>query len=126
MTEAFRQALAAIDAGDLPALRQVLAAHPGVVAEREESGTGDYVGYFARATLLHHVAGNPIRGPLPANIVDVARVLIEAGADLQATCGDRGGGTVMGLVASGSADGRERSVPADDRSADRQRVQLRR
>jgi hypothetical protein len=89
-----------MDAGDLAGLRQVLTAHPEVVRERSDSDAREYVGYFHGATLLHHVAGNPIRGPLPPNIVDVARVLIEAGADVKATCGDRGGGTVMGLVAS--------------------------
>jgi ankyrin repeat protein len=76
-----------------------------VVAERVESGTAPYVGYFAGATLLHHVAGNPIRGPLPPNIVDVARTLIEAGADVMSLCGDvprNYGGTVMALVASGA------------------------
>jgi hypothetical protein len=107
MTEAWRQALAAMDDGDLGRLGQVLAAHPEVV--RETAGVDDdtYAGYFANATLLHHVAGNPIRGPLPANVVDVARALIDAGADVRARCGggpaqpDTGGGTVMGLVASG-------------------------
>jgi hypothetical protein len=33
-------------------------------------------GYFAGATLLYHVAGNPDRGPLPENILDIARVLV--------------------------------------------------
>jgi hypothetical protein len=100
MTEGFRQALAAMDAGDLAGLRAVLTAHPQVVHERADTDTPPYESYFRGATLLHHVAGNPIRGPLPPNIVDVARTLIEAGADLKALCGDKGGGTVMGLVAS--------------------------
>ena len=102
MTPAFDQALAAMDAGDLAGLRRVLAAHPQVVHERVDTNARPYDGYFQGATLLHHVAGNPIRGPVPANIVEVARTLIEAGADVKALCGDKGGGTVMGLVASGA------------------------
>ena len=107
MTPAFEQALAAMDAGDLADLRRVLAAHPQVVHERADSNARPYDGYFHGATLLHHVAGNPIRGPLPANIVEIARTLIEAGADVMALCGNGpaqpgSGGTVMGLVASGA------------------------
>jgi hypothetical protein len=106
MTEAYRDALAAMDRGDLEGLRRVLAVHPEVVRERQETPDGVYAGYFAHATLLHHVAGNPIRGPLPANIVEIARTLIGAGADVTARCGggpaqpDTGDGDVMGLVAS--------------------------
>jgi hypothetical protein len=101
MTEAYRQALAAMDAGDIAALRGILAAQPAVITEREDSGAGLYAGYFMHAMLLHHVAGNPIRGPLPGNIVDVARTLIEAGADPRATCGSEMTGDLLGLVASG-------------------------
>jgi hypothetical protein len=100
MTDAYREALAAIDAGDLARLGAVLAAHPEVVRETVEDLSGHYAGYFAHATLLHHVAGNPIRGPLPANIVDVARLLLDAGADLRAPVGTERGGDLMGLVAS--------------------------
>jgi ankyrin repeat protein len=98
MTEAYRKALTAMDAGDIEDLRRVLAEHPAVVAEREEGGAG----YFMHATLLHHVAGNPIRGPLPANVVAIARTLIEAGADVRATCGSDHTGDLLGLVASGA------------------------
>ena len=64
-------------------------------------------GYFTGATLLHHVAGNPGRdNPLPANIVDIARVLLDAGADVNAlTVGpapsispESRGADTMGLV----------------------------
>jgi hypothetical protein len=106
MTEAYQEALAAMDAGTVEGLRRVLATHPEVVREREVDHSGVYSGYFAHATLLHHVAGNPIRGPLPANIIEIARALIEAGADVATPCGggpaqpDTGDGDLMGLVAS--------------------------
>ena len=102
MTDAYRDALAAMDAGDLQRLKALLAAHPAVVRETAHSPEGQHSGYFAHATLLHHVAGNPIRGPLPPNIVDVARVLIDGGADIWAPVGEEQGGDVMGLVASGA------------------------
>jgi len=42
-------------------------------------------GYFSGAMLLHHVAGNPTWDrPLPKNIVEVARLLLEQGADADA------------------------------------------
>lgn len=73
----FETAVAAIDAGDVAALRRLLAEHPHLVHERLDSGEG----YFARPYLLWFVAENPIRnGRLPANIAEVTRTLIEAGA----------------------------------------------
>jgi hypothetical protein len=47
-------------------------------------------GYFAGAKLLWHIAGNPNRGPLPSNIVEIARVLVArrvAKKDAEATIG---------------------------------------
>ena len=41
-------------------------------------------GYFAGATLLHHIAGNPARCPLPPNIIDIARLLLSRGFEPQA------------------------------------------
>ena len=56
-------------------------------------------GYFTAATLLHHVAWNPSRrAPVPANIVDIARLLLDRGADVDAFTLGRSGGTTMGLV----------------------------
>src|SRR6185369_16616984 len=56
-------------------------------------------GYFTAATLLHHVARNPGRPlPVPANIVDSARLLLEAGADVDAATLGPNGGTTLGLV----------------------------
>jgi hypothetical protein len=72
----FEAAVAAIDAGDLSALRDL---PPHLLHARLENGRDDY---FARPYLLWFVAENPIRnGTLPANIVEVTRVLLDAGAE---------------------------------------------
>jgi peptide-methionine (S)-S-oxide reductase len=75
---AFHEAVAAIDAGDVEALRRLLAANPELVHERLEEPAE---GYFARPYLLWHIAENPVRNDrLPRNIADVTRTIIEAGA----------------------------------------------
>jgi len=64
----FRDAVSAVDRGDLNTLRAILAGDPGLIQARatgDEGDAGHYAGYFRGATLLHHVAGNPIRCPLP-------------------------------------------------------------
>jgi ankyrin repeat protein len=102
----FNVAVDAIDSGDTGALATLLAAHPDLVHARAAGGRSPYDGYFASATLLHHVAGNPVRCDLPENIVAVTRQLLDAGAAVDAECGggpaqpDSGGGTTLGLVAS--------------------------
>lgn len=104
----FEKALHSVDAGDVEQLRSLLEQAPDLVRARSTSVETPYEGYFHRATLLHHIAGNPIRGDLPDNVVDVALALLEAGADADAGCGggpaqpETGGGTVLGLVTSGA------------------------
>lgn len=102
----FERALSAIDGGHIEALRDLLSEAPELVRARATSVDAPYEGYFYGATLLHHVAGNPIRGQLPDNVTEVTRVLLEAGADPDAGCGGSPGqpgkGTVLGLVASGA------------------------
>ena len=79
----FDAALAALDAGDVDGLRGLLAADPSLAHAR--ANLDPPYGYFTGATLLHHVAGNPDRGrPLPDNIVEIARVLLDTGADVNA------------------------------------------
>jgi len=103
----FADALAALDEGDLSRLEALLDAHPALVHACSTDDGGIYSGYFWRATLLHHVAGNPARGSLPPNVTDAARLLLDRGADVEATCGggpdqpDSAGSTVLTLVASG-------------------------
>lgn len=80
MTEAiadplFREAVGAIDTGDVAELERLLAAHPRLVRDRLEYGEG----YFRNPYLLWFVAENPIRnGKLPANIAEVTRTILHA------------------------------------------------
>ena len=87
----FDAALAAMDAGDAAELSRLVAAYPDLVRARTNLEPPYH--YFTGATLLHHVAGNPDRGqvgrntrpPLPANSADIAQVLLDAGADVNAS-----------------------------------------
>ena len=104
----FSQALAALDGGDIEALSELLDFEPSLVNARVQTVEPPYDGYFAGATLLHHVAGNPVRGPLPRRTVEAARLLLARGAQVDAPCGggpaqpESGGGTTLGLVVSGA------------------------
>jgi ankyrin repeat protein len=94
----FLRARAALDAGDLDALATVLDEHPDVLRYRHFAGEWYESGYFAGASLLHHVAGNPIRCPLPGNVLEVTRLLLERGADPEARCGADRESTLAGLL----------------------------
>ncbi|MCW3062051.1 MAG: Ankyrin [Capsulimonas sp.] len=76
----FLQTVRALDAGDMRALTTLLDKCPALI--RYHCHRGEYGrGYFGDATLLHHIAGNPIRGPIPPNVMDIARELLARGAD---------------------------------------------
>jgi ankyrin repeat protein len=93
----FGEAVAALVAGDLRRLDDLLTAHPELVRARTNLEPPYH--YFTGATLLHHVAWNPSRRePVPANIVEVARLLIDRGADVDAMTLGRSAGTTMGLL----------------------------
>ena len=83
----FRDAVTAIDAGDVTALERLLAEHPRLVRDRLEAPgawlrdtVGDALDRFFRAPyLLWFVAEDPVRnGTLPLNIARVARAIIQA------------------------------------------------
>ncbi|MDQ5858055.1 MAG: ankyrin repeat domain-containing protein [Acidobacteriota bacterium] len=75
MDPIFREAVSAIDAGDVDGLEHLLAAHPELVRDRADYGEG----YFHRPYLLWFVAENPVRnGRLPKNIADVTRAILRA------------------------------------------------
>ena len=74
----FRRAVELLDAGDVTALRAHLGEHPNLVHQHVLFEGGNY---FRNPTLLEFVAENPIRhGTLPPNIVQVAEVILDAGA----------------------------------------------
>jgi hypothetical protein len=90
----FRRAVDLLDAGDADGLRRLLQDHPKLVKQHV---LFEGKNYFRSPTLLEFVAENPIRhGKLPENIVEVARVILEAG--VKQTARDE---TLM-LVATGS------------------------
>jgi len=74
---AFSQAVDAITTGDEAALRALLSAHPDLVRERAP--------HSHQATLLHYVGANGIEiQRSPRNAPAIARILLEAGADVDA------------------------------------------
>lgn len=111
---ALDDAVAAIVAGDIGRLHALLDAHPELVHARTNLEPPYH--YFTAATLLHHVAWNPSREePLPSNIVEIARLLLERGADPDAVTIGPSAGTTMGLVAtSHSASVADASGPLMD------------
>src|ERR1700756_5777281 len=73
----FREAVEAIDAGNLVELKRLLEANPELVSKPLD--TPDEEGYFKNPYLLWFVADNPIRHEkLPLNIVEVAEVILAA------------------------------------------------
>lgn len=98
MDDLFREAVRAIGRGDALRLKDLLSGNPGLVHARGEPETG----YFSRATLLHHTAGNPSRCPIPPNVVEIMELLLNAGVpvDAETDFGDWSW-TALGLVASG-------------------------
>ena len=83
----FREAVAAIDRGDLPKLEGLLASHPELVSRRL-AAPGEWLrgqvggaldGFFHEPYLLWFVAEDPVRnGKLPENIAAVARAIVAA------------------------------------------------
>lgn len=72
----FREAVEAIDTGNISVLKDLLLKHPGLLHERLD--TPNEQGYFNHPYLLWFVADNPIRHEkLPDNIVEITRLLIE-------------------------------------------------
>lgn len=89
----FRRAVELLDAGDAAGLRAHLRQNPNLALQRVVFEGGNY---FRSPTLLEFVAENPVRhGTLPPNIVRVAEVILDAGAERFAV------NETLGLVCSG-------------------------
>ncbi len=94
--------LHAIDAGDEAALRALLAEHPELVTDRFVDDDETTESYYFQRTLLHFLAENPIRaGRLPDNAAELATILIDAGAEVDAEALGPRRPTTLALVASG-------------------------
>lgn len=93
---AFEAAVDAIVSGDEEGLRRLIAAEPGLVRTRSAREH--------HATLLHYVSANGVEGyrqVTPKNIVAIARILLDAGAEVDAEADVYGGGsTTLGLSAT--------------------------
>ncbi len=77
--ERFESAVEAVVSGDLETLRALLVAHPELARSRSSRRHG--------ATLLHYVAANGVenvRQKTPPNAIEVARALLDAGAEVDA------------------------------------------
>jgi hypothetical protein len=92
----FESAVDAIVDGDEAALARLLRAHPDLVRARSARAH--------HSTLLHYVGANGIeafRQKTPGNAVAIARMLLDAGSEVDAPAGMYGGGsTTLGLVAT--------------------------
>lgn len=89
----FRHAVDLIDVGDAAGLSSLLQQHPKLVHQHVVFEGGNY---FRNPTLLEFVAENPIRhGKLPANIVEVTKIILDAGPGTEAVK------ETLGLVATG-------------------------
>jgi Ankyrin repeats (3 copies) len=92
----FELAAEAIVSGDLDTLRRLLKNNPELIRERSAREHG--------ATLLHYVSANGVEGyrqRTPKNIVQIAKILLKAGAEVGATANLYGGGcTTLGLAAT--------------------------
>jgi len=93
---AFESAADAIARGDLTTLEQLLSENPKLVRARS---TREH-----RSTLLHYVSANGIedfRQKTPQNIVEITKLLLKAGADVNAESDAYGGrSTTLGLTAT--------------------------
>jgi len=92
----FETAADAICNGDVKTLKRLLAEQPQLIHSRS---TREH-----KATLLHYVSANGVEGyrqKTPKNIVEIAKVLLNGGADVNAEADVYGGGaTTLGLVAT--------------------------
>jgi len=99
----FETAVEAVINGDAAALRSLLAADPDLVRARS-TRVNDFDPPMHRSTLLHYVAANGVEGhrqKTPPNAVEIATLLLKAGAEADAVSYAYGGEcTTMSLLVS--------------------------
>lgn len=92
----FEAAADAVTSGDIATLKQLLQEDPELVRTRSQRKH--------HAPLLHYIAANGVedfRQKTPGNIVEVAKLLLDAGAEVNAESEAYGGGcTALGLAAT--------------------------
>lgn len=79
--------------GDIVALREALKSNPELICRKSDYGHA--------ATLLHYLGSNGVethRQVVPSNAVELASLLIESGADVNAVANMYGGSLTLGLV----------------------------
>lgn len=95
----FRQAVEAIDEGNITELAGLIAEHPKLLSERLITTEN---GYFKDPYLLYFVADNPIRiDKLPSNIVDITHLLVSELKNIAADSMQQQLDYTLGLVATG-------------------------
>ena len=101
----FESGVNTVITGDTGALRHLLEGNPDLVRARSRRRTSHDPPVHA-ATLLHYVAANGVEGhnqKSPSNAVDVATMLLRAGADVDALAAMYGGNyTTMSMLVSSS------------------------
>ena len=99
----FERAVEAVIDGDIATLKQLLAEDPELVRARS-TRVNHFDPPMHRSTLLHYLAANGVEGyrqRSPKNAADVAKVLLDAGADPNALSWAYGGQcTTMALLVS--------------------------
>jgi ankyrin repeat protein len=91
----FELAADAIVTGDLATLKELLHQNPALIRA--------YSTRRHHATLLHYISANGVEGyrqKTPANIVPTAQLLLQFGADVNASADIYGGSTTLALVAT--------------------------
>ena len=92
----FESAVDAIVSGDIATLEKLLRGNPELVRMRS---TRDH-----RSTLLHYISANGVedfRQKTPGNVVEITKMLLDAGADVNAESDAYGGrSTTLGLAAT--------------------------
>jgi len=91
----FERAVDAVVTGDATVLGEILHHHPDLIHARSLREH--------RATLLHYVSANGVedyRQKTPQNAVEIATMLLDAGAEVDAVADAYGKGTALGLTAT--------------------------